>query len=446
MSSRNHSLIQWALSNGISLEAIHIETNNTYQFAAAAQNIEPEEKILSIPLSLTLNEQSARVFVTSDLPAFNKLPFEEQSEWAIPLYLLILNHSDAPSHTPYLRALPTHFPTHPLCYDESEIARIEGSHLLWQTDQLHRKLKLAYEKFIPASKILKNISFEEFRWAYLVNSTRGFFYTDNMLLNLNENILVPVADTLNHSETANARVEFDRESKQIDVIANEPISTDEEVTLFYGYMNSTEYLLRYGFLEPQVQPCPTYFDLISKGYDTKPADHSKSPTIDIDYPDSIMELFTSVRSEIPWFHGDTIEPSKEDSVQNQYLPISTKHEIAVHESILKRCELNLERFKIHHSSIMTELSSETFLSQHSPNLRHSLITLLGEQTTLCELAELSQYYINVLSHPDRDFMLVLTSPQSGLPSLEHYQELLTTMVKRELHIQNRAKILHSGDQ
>ncbi|KAH3673047.1 hypothetical protein WICPIJ_009933 [Wickerhamomyces pijperi] len=92
-------------------------------------------------------------------------------------------------------------------------------------------------------------SFPAYLWAYAILTSRGFPYfvnPKNSARDVNEAVLIPVWDLLNHNITASIEWEFN--DTTYDFKVKEPLNSGDEVLNNYGAKNNETLLLNYGFV------------------------------------------------------------------------------------------------------------------------------------------------------------------------------------------------------
>ncbi|CAF1499851.1 unnamed protein product [Adineta steineri] len=179
---------------------------------------------------------------------------------ALALFLLHERYQSS-KWKPYIDVLPTHFNT-PLYFDSDQLNRLKSSTALCdillhiqriarQYCYLHNLLKGQ----VSLSKLSENFSYDTYRWAVSVVSTR-----QNNILNNNgvaQLALIPVMDFLNH-QFGQECIHYDLNLKQIECKTMNDVNKNEQIFMFYGKRTNAEYLIHNGFVPEQPNTNDTY--------------------------------------------------------------------------------------------------------------------------------------------------------------------------------------------
>ncbi|CAF3991351.1 unnamed protein product [Rotaria sp. Silwood2] len=196
--------------------------------------------------------------------SFGSLIIKDQLLRSMPnvaLALFLLHERSQSKWQPYIDILPNHFNT-PLYFDYDQLNRLKPSAALCdvlthiqriarQYCYLHNLLKGQSS----LSKLAENFSYDAYRWAVSVVSTRQ----NNILNDHGESqlSLIPVMDFLNH-EYGQECIHYDMKLQQIECKTMKNIEKNEQIFIFYGKRTNAEYLIHNGFVPNQPNPYDTY--------------------------------------------------------------------------------------------------------------------------------------------------------------------------------------------
>ncbi|KAG9681534.1 SET domain-containing protein, partial [Aureobasidium melanogenum] len=247
----------------------------------ATASIEPSTHILTVPHNLALSNLNAQV--DDDFPVFrtHAQKFTVQSLGFFYLMAQWLN-KDKSFWKPYLDILPSPeqgFET-PMFYGEDDRQWLEGTDLHASVLGREAAWKKYWEDGLQvmqsASMDVTDYTWELFRWAATVYSTRSFngstvtpkdgqswtaykhtsSGTQTVLLNQNDypedwktfSVLFPGMDTGNHNP--NARVDWAYDPDSFSLTISEAVQSGSQIYNNYGPKSSEELLMGYGFCAP----------------------------------------------------------------------------------------------------------------------------------------------------------------------------------------------------
>ncbi|UJR35822.1 hypothetical protein I4U23_028569 [Adineta vaga] len=273
---RLYDFNKWLHSNGIDTSNFTICSFENYGFGLkATKPLCTNECFLNVPLSLTIttdtikSSSSLASLVTND-QLLRSMP-------NVALALFLLHERSESKWKPYIDVLPNQFNT-PLYFDLDQLNRLKSSAILCdvlmhiqriarQYCYLHNLLKGQ----LSLSKLSENFSFDTYRWAVSVVSTRQ----NNVSNEQGEPRLglIPVMDFLNH-QNGQECIHYDENLKQIECKTMKDIEKDEQIFMFYGKRTNAEYLIHNGFVPDQNNPYDTYslrlaLPKTDKGFDEK---------------------------------------------------------------------------------------------------------------------------------------------------------------------------------
>ncbi|CAF0754563.1 unnamed protein product [Rotaria sp. Silwood1] len=255
-----NTFIDWLHSNGVDTSNFEICSFENYGFGLkATKDLASDECFLTVPRSIIITMDT---IMTSS--SFGPLIIKDQLLRSMPnvaLALFLLHERSQSKWQPYIDVLPHHFNT-PLYFDYDQLNRLKSSAALCdvlthiqriarQYCYLHNLLKGQ----LSLSKLTENFSYDAYRWAVSVVSTR-----QNNILNDHgepQLSLIPVMDFLNH-EYGRECIHYDLKLQQIECKTMKDIKKNEQIFIFYGKRTNAEYLIHNGFVPNQPNPYDTY--------------------------------------------------------------------------------------------------------------------------------------------------------------------------------------------
>jgi hypothetical protein len=178
-----------------------------------------------------------------------------------------------PSFLPQVAVMPTSFPTSPLSYSETELARIEGTNchgfttrMLQQIQSDWQQLHAVLQAFsqaesdtdssrrrvgqaLPGKMSLADIcTLEAYQWALLNIYSRSTDFEMTAVASDRRRVIAPLFDMMNHDFASETYHEMDRHGN-ISVFngSDRAIEAGEEICLCYGNFPNEKFLLIYGF-------------------------------------------------------------------------------------------------------------------------------------------------------------------------------------------------------
>ncbi|KIW14770.1 hypothetical protein PV08_07555 [Exophiala spinifera] len=237
--SNHENLTEWALSRGYKLNGI-----KAHAFAGrglgvlAERNIEPGEVLMTIPMSAVRTAETLPKKIIESLHSCSnngllavELAQDESSEYAI-----------------WRQSLPSmeDFQTLPVTWEEG-VAKFLPSKARGVLSKQAAKIQKDWDA-VSAGHI--NISFEEFRYFWLLINTRTFYHTPPKMklppVNSDECLaVVPYGDYFNHADIG-CKVSYSASSYEI--TADRRYDRGEEVLISYGSHSNDLLLVEYGFI------------------------------------------------------------------------------------------------------------------------------------------------------------------------------------------------------
>ncbi|KAJ4359788.1 uncharacterized protein N0V89_000344 [Didymosphaeria variabile] len=256
-------LVGWFKTNGGELSPdvdIAFDASSGYHCRAVRNLTSPV--VAKCPLSLTVSHlnldhtQSLVPHVESPLAkCMGRIPNN------VLVYLLLVEqrlHTD-PSclkWQPYIDCLPEpSLMMTPLWFDKEDMQCLAGTNLARETSV---KLDKLSEEWNQAKEVMESLdiditifSFEWFRWAATIISSRAFISTHIIPGQETFPILFPVVDILNHSPTAKVEWDFHPfEDFTLKILSHDEVRPGDEVYNNYAPKQNDELLLGYGFCIP----------------------------------------------------------------------------------------------------------------------------------------------------------------------------------------------------
>lgn len=278
--SANARLIQWLQKEGdvylddasgwgeaphpmaISTETVDELTNESSgRGLLARRNINQEEELLKIPLSLCITKKSARKALGTDIipPDIN-----EYLAMACQLIREKFVLGEESFYKPYMDVLPEVNEVNPtFTWSEEDLAFLEGSPVIAATKSMQRKLRNEYNTLLADEGKLcdqypdvfprEYFTYENWVWAFTNLFSRAI-----RLRNMKQGetlAMVPYADLINHSPYSGAYLDarevgdwlFKTGEEEVILYADRGYRRMEQIYISYGPKSNADLLLLYGF-------------------------------------------------------------------------------------------------------------------------------------------------------------------------------------------------------
>lgn len=146
---------------------------------------------------------------------------------------------------PYYQILPQTLRNMPIFWSQSELALLEGSHLLYQIADRNQAILEDYNAILTVAPSLADLAtLDEFKWARMCVCSRNFGLTID---GHRTSALVPHADMLNHYRPRETKWTFDEERQAFTITTLQHIAAGAQVYDSYGQKCNHRFLLNYGF-------------------------------------------------------------------------------------------------------------------------------------------------------------------------------------------------------
>jgi len=255
-----NDFLNWLHTNHVDTSNFEVSSFNNYGMGLkATKDLPSDQCFLMVPLSIiitsetVLNSPSLGPLISND-PLLRSMP-------NVALALYVLHERFQTQWKPYFDVLPTHFET-PMYLTLEQLNRLKPSAAL--SDALNHIQCIARQYCyihnllkgqMSMSKLAENFSYDTYRWAVSVVSTR-----QNNILNKNGNpqlSLIPLMDFLNH-QYGRECIHFDRNRERVECQTMNDVKKDEQIFMFYGKRTNAQYLIHNGFVPKQSNPYDNY--------------------------------------------------------------------------------------------------------------------------------------------------------------------------------------------
>ena len=198
-------LVRWLLDNGATFPSVYLQHYSSHNHGVhALEPIPASEPVLSIPSSLLLT-----LDVATSTPFGRRLQRSMGNTTTpyplIAAYLLIEQADPHSRWSPWLAVVPRSFPSLPICYGPSQWRLLQGSAVAAVVSEQRERFESEFAAITQAAPDF-TFSFDAYRSARLLVSTRLFSYTDSR--GQRAVALVPLADLLNHATWPRSNVEW----------------------------------------------------------------------------------------------------------------------------------------------------------------------------------------------------------------------------------------------
>ncbi|MFT3770583.1 MAG: SET domain-containing histone-lysine N-methyltransferase [Minicystis sp.] len=375
-------LSRWLAEAGAVLDRVTITDDpRAGRGIVAAAPIAAGEPVLRIPRARVVTAEDARASAAGR--ALEGAP-DHSSALVLAAWLLCEGQARVASqHRAYLASLPASFPTDPLFFSPSELALLEGSVAL---PLIHaRRAALAREHALLRDRVpaFRELSLTAFLWARLCATTRVFGLT---IAGRKTEVLVPLADMLNHHRPAPTRWTWDDAASGFVLLATEPIPAGAAVLTSYGVKSNGRLLVSYGFAladnDADEAVVPLSIPRGASCFDLKaellggvarecrfPAQHDAPASRAML---SFLRVAVATRAEM-----DRLGPPALLDPAN-VAPIGPRNELAALTALAEACEVALRRFPTSAAQDEEQLRDPAI----TINARHAILTRLGEKRVL----------------------------------------------------------------
>ncbi len=248
--------IQWLETNGINMENIKIEMDKyNERKIVSLSNLKNKDVLMYVPNKLLIDSEKIKnsPFGPQTLNLFNNETQLVKNIISTAVFMLYSMQNYENYNTffdPYFDTLPEDLRHIPIFWTRKELTYLKGSHILEDIKKRIKMIRAEYNKLCANLENFKMFSFYEYKRARSLVSSRNFSLNINGVEN---NVLVPLADMLNHSNNAKTKWYYDNTKKGYMMVLNENIEKGVEITDSYGKKENHKYFLYYGFLLENTQ-------------------------------------------------------------------------------------------------------------------------------------------------------------------------------------------------
>ena len=242
------ALFTWLDSKNSYYPKLRLRDENGYRTVVSTGSIEKGEKIMSIPLELIIDYETA---LESPLnKKFKGIIDCEHTTFA--LYLLEEKEKGVSSQWwHYIDTLPKNFKNMALYFDNDLLKLLRGTlsleKIIGRRSQLHRD----YDSIcMHDPEFSDRFTLDDFIWGRLVTITRIFGFS---VKGHKTTGLVPLADMLNHKNpdkitgSTETTWDFDDSSNSFRIVSNRNIKPGKEIYDSYGFKCNSRFFVNYGF-------------------------------------------------------------------------------------------------------------------------------------------------------------------------------------------------------
>ena len=247
----------------------YIKTDTENMRSVYSNQIIPERKrIISIPFKYLISYKRA----IRESPLIAKLHTHVKDiriqHIILSVYLLEFMNMGSHLFKPYFDVLPKDLSNIPLFWGQNELKELIGSPLLVKIDKRNETFK---EEYDTICKYLTKKELDKLFVGYLTSSerlnrykyTRALVSSRNFTIKKNDeslNVLVPLADMLNHGVPKKTKWGYENGSFFVDTAVS--IASNTEITDTYGNKSNYYLLLFYGFTIFSKHSPLTYLDTV----------------------------------------------------------------------------------------------------------------------------------------------------------------------------------------
>jgi histone-lysine N-methyltransferase SETD3 len=238
-------LVNWLIQGGAFFPKLHLKYySEDYRGIHAAQPMQAEETIISIPLKFILTTEIAR-----DGPICKKINSSgcvvRSKHSYLAVALLEEKEKGEESYwAPYINILPVRYSNKPVNFTQEELNWLKGSFSLEKIKQQRESLEEEYQNILSHVPEFGRFSVGEFMWARHVVITRIF----GMVINgLKTEGLVPLADLLNHKHPRDTKWTYENFKHAFTITTVHPHNVGEQVYDSYGRKCNHRFFVNYGF-------------------------------------------------------------------------------------------------------------------------------------------------------------------------------------------------------
>ena len=240
----------WLKKNGVRDNAAKIiEIKNNERSVVAKKKVNKGDNFILIPKNLLI--YSAKIQKTKQGKYVNRL-FNNYGDFLckvinITVYMLLEERKGKNSFWyPYLAILPQKLDHIPIFWT-TDLKYLKGSDIVGDIKFKKNQLKEEYKIIVNSRLKLSDLTLQEYMRMRSLVSSRNF----SLYIKGEENsVMVPLADMLNHSNTADTHWTYNNDLECYQMSAKSNLKKGQEISDSYGIKNNDVYFLHYGFLLP----------------------------------------------------------------------------------------------------------------------------------------------------------------------------------------------------
>ncbi|KAJ3029614.1 UNVERIFIED_CONTAM: hypothetical protein HDU68_011649 [Siphonaria sp. JEL0065] len=240
---------EWMQNNGIDtsgFEIVELQPNN--RNVRATRDFKKGQVVFSMPENLVW---MLVLYFLQTAQSYFQQTISEQFVLALPWeshfasFLLLTRNN--PTFSPIWQFLPHKIST-PLSWTTEKLSHLlNGTDLLTDLHQQRLSIKTTFK--ILAPHLPPATTLAEFTWAWQMFGSRVWYMglSDGKF----QCVMVPLHDMVNHDPTPNSEVDFNNNTKSVEMTAVRDIRAGEWITDSYGEKGSYDLLKYYGFTIPE---------------------------------------------------------------------------------------------------------------------------------------------------------------------------------------------------
>lgn len=234
------NLTAWLAEQGATFPSVKIEIGQGWREARASAPIRAGALVMHIPQHLFITTEAARASEIGRVITASGCNISDAGYMAVHLAEMKRQGSfwDA-----YIDVLPGSFSEHPYFLTESDLEYLKGSYVLRIIRRHRKQLVSEYDQLRSCLPKEKMLTYEEYAWGYCIYHTRTHTVR---LSGVRTQTLIPLADMLDHSSSANV-LWGSRSSRGFLYTAVNNIEAGEPLTICYWRACSGLTLASFGF-------------------------------------------------------------------------------------------------------------------------------------------------------------------------------------------------------
>lgn len=258
---------QWLIDAGAKFpQLVMRQYDEEVRGVHATEDIEPEVDIIEIPLRCLITVEMGKDTEVGRAVLHSNLDLDAPKHIYIMLFMLTDRKKPDSFFKPYYDILPATLNNMPIFWSEEEMAWLEGSYLVRQTEERNEAIIRDYHAICGVYPAFSEIcDVDEFKWCRMAVCSRNF---GGVINGVRTSMMVPHADMLNHFRPRETKWAFDNSKQAFTVTSLQHLPTGKQVYDSYGSKCNHRFLLNYGFsIENNVESdgtCPNECSLAFK--------------------------------------------------------------------------------------------------------------------------------------------------------------------------------------